>query len=116
LALDRVHLLAEDLLDLRARALTEGQQAEDPLAHLADVAAAEEDLVARRHRIAGRGGRSSSNEVLDAHCSLLLLALPRGLPFNTAQKAGRGPVAKESPALRPRLSYTVAAPAAGHRT
>ena len=48
---DRVHLLADDLLDLPVDAPAERQVRPEPGAHLADEAAADEQLVADRLRV-----------------------------------------------------------------
>ena len=51
LAADRVHLLADDLLDLAMHTPAERQERPEARAHLTDEAAAHEQLVARRLRI-----------------------------------------------------------------
>ena len=50
---DRVHLLADDLLDLAVDAPAERQERPDARAHLADEAAAHEQLVRDRLRVGG---------------------------------------------------------------
>ena len=63
LAADRVHLLADDLLDLPVHAPAERQERPDARAHLADEAAADEQLVVDRLGVGGRVAQGRQEEL-----------------------------------------------------
>ena len=60
---DRVHLLADDLLDLAVDAPAERQERPQARADLADVAAADEQLVADRLGVGGRVAKGRQEEL-----------------------------------------------------
>ena len=60
---DRVHLLADDLLDLAVHAPAERQERPEPGADLADEAAADEQLVRDRLRVGGRVAQGRQEEL-----------------------------------------------------
>ena len=60
---DRVHLLADDLLDLPVHAPAERQERPQARADLADVAAAHEQLVESRLGVGGRLAQGRKKEL-----------------------------------------------------
>ena len=67
LAADRVHLLADDRLDLRERALREREVVVDAGAELADEAGADEELVARDLRVGGGFLQGGDERLAESH-------------------------------------------------
>ena len=79
LAADRVHLLADDLLDLPVHPPAEGQERPDAAGHLAHEAAADEQLVVDGLRVGGRVTQGRQEELGGAGDHRCLPRLPTGL-------------------------------------